>query len=84
MSDPQPCMRCGKLEHLFSNDPAKLRWLCMPCIDLSTTSTPCPDFHHDYRGSQRPGTWICMKCPSTVESQKITSTPIDVTPTYDY
>lgn len=42
--------------------------LCVAC----PIQEPCAEFGHTYRASQVQGTWLCLLCPATLQSQKIT------------
>ena len=66
------CTRCHRL---FAGPAAYATnglVLCPGCPILA----PCEAFVHDYRGSIFPGTWVCWRCGSLLESAKIQVDPV--------
>jgi len=63
-----PCMRCGALTSTTSYA-GGLLWLCAACPLL----LHCGEYHHAYRGSAKPGTWVCNRCGAVLDSQPLST-----------
>jgi hypothetical protein len=75
-------MRCGKLGDTTVCGDGLLQ-LCSQC---PVAAVQCQEFQHDYRGSTRVGTWVCLQCGATKSSQAISTAVVsaDQTPTTDW
>jgi hypothetical protein len=49
--------------------------LCGTCQPINPT--PCAPFAHRWRGSPRPGHWVCLACLDILTSQAITGSEGD-------
>lgn len=66
-----PCMRCHALRPTHAYGALDLLQLCEACA----LAPPCAEFQHQYVGSARSGTHVCLRCAGILESQPPTTTP---------
>ena len=67
------CARCHRATTTFPQAGGLVQ-LCLTCV--GTTAPLCAPFAHDWRGSHQGGTWVCLRCLSTLPSQAISTAPV--------